>query len=253
MHIKPINHPLLSRGHLTDEGVALWATALLEGRDQDLPQALLLHVDGCMQCKKKILELYDDLKAIQDLTVNKSAKQCRENNKTFRIRKISNLNKAAALLITIATVGSILYFTFHPDTSHEQIFSEYFIPYPNMITIKSVNEYNMQAAMYYYDIKSYDSAILLFDKILLEEPGMKSIMFYKANSLLAAGMTEKAIPILEAITQDSSEYQSPATWYLALALLKSGETNKAKKLFLDLTGQETYYCNRAKIILDQLK
>ena len=52
MQISPNNGHLIENGHLTDEALAIWATALLEDREKDLPQALLLHVDECMQCKK---------------------------------------------------------------------------------------------------------------------------------------------------------------------------------------------------------
>ena len=202
--------------------------------------------------QKNILELYDDLLAIQDFPLNNSIIRLRDNKNSLT-RKMNTIYIAAAIFLIIAITGSILYFSFNHSSSNEQIFSDNFTPYPNIITRKSINEHDLQAAMFYYDTKSYDSAVLLFDKILTEEPGRKSIMLYKANSLLAAGMTKEAILVLETILYDSSEYNTIATWYLSLALLKAGETEKAKMLFLDLAVTKSSYSNRAKIILDQMK
>ncbi len=57
MQLKKEEDQLFENGHLNDEITARYADAVLEGGTSDLPEDALLHVEECVDCKDRIIEL----------------------------------------------------------------------------------------------------------------------------------------------------------------------------------------------------
>lgn len=52
------------RHHLTDEGVALYVDALRLERTVELPAEIRIHVEGCEECQRRIVESHDMMRVI---------------------------------------------------------------------------------------------------------------------------------------------------------------------------------------------
>jgi hypothetical protein len=53
------------RHHLTEEGVALYVDALRLERTEELPAEIRIHVEGCEECQRQIVESHEVMKAIR--------------------------------------------------------------------------------------------------------------------------------------------------------------------------------------------
>ena len=53
------------RHHLTDEGVALYVDALRLERTAELPAEIRIHVEGCEECQRQIVESHEMMKSIR--------------------------------------------------------------------------------------------------------------------------------------------------------------------------------------------
>jgi tetratricopeptide (TPR) repeat protein len=239
---------LFNNGHLTDEGIALWAEALIENREDSLPDSLKEHVDECLECKKSILELYDTLKESE---TNVEVSKYNESKDKTKNRKF--IYRIAATIVILLSIGAILYFLSIAKPDNRQLFAEYFKPYPNVITVKGSNDKLLGAGMYYYDIAKYDSAMMFYDKILKDNPKDSKVLFYKGVCFLATDEPENAIRVFNKIVPDNkSPYKSQAEWYLALAYLKSGNSVKAKELLSKISKRGSNNKN-VKRLLRQLE
>ncbi len=236
---------LFENGHLTDEGIALWAEALLENREGSLPDKLKEHTDECLECKMNILELCDTLKEIEKNENTSNHKEKSGNRKLFY--------SIAATIIFLLSIGAILYFMNVAKPGVQQLFADYYKPYPNVITVKGSNDKLLSAGMYYYDIAKYDSAIMFYDKILEDSAQNSEVLFYKGICLLATDKPDEATGIFNEITQDNkSLFKDQAKWYLALAYLKTGNSVKAKEVLSNISKGSSNY-EKAKKLLRQLE
>jgi len=239
---------LFHNGHLTEEGIALWADALVELTENDLPQELKGHVDKCLDCKKEILELYDDLKEVDRP----------DKDQEIEKGKVSKVNwkvyyRYAAIIILLISVTAIIYFTTRTKPDNQQLFTEYFKPYPNVIITKGLNEELLSVGMYYYDMSKYDSAIIFYNKILANKSTNTEVLFYKGVCFLSINKTEEAIEIFsDIVSGKETPYKSPTEWYLALSYLKMQDVRKAKEILTLIRNRDSYYNQSLEELLEKL-
>jgi anti-sigma-K factor RskA len=118
----------------------------------------------------------------------------------------------------------------------------------------------------YYNAQQYDAAATEFSTADLSstrglETDAKLIPFYAdyyaGISYLAGNKINKAISALnDALTKSTNSFMQVKTrWYLALAYIRTGETNKATNLLAEVSANntETEYRSKAGILLDELK
>lgn len=89
------------RHHLTEEGVALYVDALRLTRTAELPPEIRIHVEGCEECQRQIVESHDILSAIPvDTSVPHPYfdRQVREPAVPYRAYRIAAAVAGAALL-----------------------------------------------------------------------------------------------------------------------------------------------------------
>ncbi len=125
----------------------------------------------------------------------------------------------------------------------------------------------LQNAFHHYETGEYNDAIAAMEKANLDvvARGSKAdkklatfyMYYYKGLSYLAAGQATKAIPVLEVALADSPDasYKAKAQWYLSLAYLKVGKSDKSGMMLnLLARNQEAgIYQNKAIKLRNKLK
>ena len=149
---------------------------------------------------------------------------------------------AAALLLLLSVSFLIKYFDQPPMTGGE-LFTAYFEPYTNVISVRGADsEKRLESAMALYDKGNYPLAINQLEQLDTAERPM--VAFYLGISHLAADNHVLAKPYFEKFAFSKNNPLGPAaSWYLALAHLKTGDYEKAKVLLtrvLAFTSNEPY-------------
>ncbi|HPE33770.1 MAG TPA: tetratricopeptide repeat protein [Bacteroidales bacterium] len=238
------------RHHLTDEVVARCAEAMITNIFPDnLPDEVITHLTACESCNERVIKLYEDVKDEPEIVQSIVLKHQSVNKSSTSFIKIFRYAAAAILLILIAG-GS--YFFLRP-ASTEKLFFRYFEAYPNIKTVKSGEAGTMSKALLYYEVKDFDSAILLMNDILLREKNNAEIMFYLANAYLAEGESENAILWLKKSAAENSDFSDQINWYLALAYLQQNDTKTARSHLEMLAGKNNFYREKACKLIRQLR
>ncbi|MBL7827265.1 MAG: hypothetical protein JNJ57_11580 [Saprospiraceae bacterium] len=140
--------------------------------------------------------------------------------------------KWLAILLGLAVLAWFLFWRNTKATNEERFFVEYFKPYENTVQVITRSpQTNVEQAWQYYDQGKYALAAAQFSQMKATDKNADS-EFFEAMALMAAGNTERAIPLFERMESDSlsHKYQQPARWYLALAFLRTGKLNDFKKM-----------------------
>jgi len=108
MGAKTIHSHMLEKGHLCDEAAALLVEALRCKKMTDVPEEVLNHVETCMECKDKIIDVVTFLEnpdsiTAADLTKAKVTRQERETltHRRWYLGKIAAVFTAFALLLGV--------------------------------------------------------------------------------------------------------------------------------------------------------
>ena len=252
---KKIEKLLNTEGHLTGEGIALWVDALLIGKEKYLPLKMKKHVEGCFVCKSKIVELhtllhdkieFPDEHPYFGKTNKKQGRQIFVGKNRFRF--------AAALVLLIAF--SVLLFHLFQKKPDENLFTEYFSPYPNIVAERSdvsINNKQVEAAFYFYDNMHYSKAVFDFKKIMDSGTLSDTLLFYYGNSLLASGNSTEAVSVFLPLSKNiKSVFASCSKWYLALAYLSKGDKKLTINMLNEIINSESPYSSKAKKLLSAL-
>jgi hypothetical protein len=172
----------------------------------------------------------------------------RESNKNSTYKKWL----AAACVLVVVGIGLMFFFD---KSSPNELYLAHFEPYPNVvnpITRGENKESLMDKTFFAYDNGNYEEAAAGFGK-LFDQTGKSHFLFYQANAFLANEKPEKAIPLMEKQLAFNDGFTEKSKWYLALAYLKTGETEKAKRFFAEITERNSYKAEEAENILGELK
>lgn len=160
----------------------------------------------------------------------------------------------AAAIALLMAIGSFIY-SLPPD--HQELYSENFEAYPNVISpttrSETAQETNETAAFELYEAGKYSEAAGAFGNIYEKEP-KDYLLFYKGVSLLAQNQTEEGIRALESYgwEQNGSDFTAAANWYLGLAHLKQKQVDQAKLFLKKVATSESNLTNQAQKLLKQL-
>lgn len=123
----------------------------------------------------------------------------------------------------------------------ELLFAQYFQPYKDETLEPSVRGDEEPSAsdtfqQLYWDGK-YQEALAQFENLPPAAKSNDNWLFIQAECLLAAGNAMAAAPLLETIlANDRSRFMPEASWHLALAWLKNGSLEKAKRQLAVVAG-----------------
>lgn len=250
-----------NKGHLNEEGIAVFAEGLIDSEAyKRIPAHLLDHIDSCMECKQKVLEIYEILKDDNEIMEKIRLKTFQTDKKlkpsAYRIAKTFpkySLTWWLAAASIIVMFGLYFIFRSYQNPVNERLFSEYFSPYQNLLTMKGDQDQALSEAMYFYDMKQWDSAAYYFDRTGSKDLDQSAISFYYGNVLLASGQTAEAEKLfLKIISGNDDRFLIQAKWYLALTYLKSGNTGKSVGILIELKSSQGVYGQRARELLNEL-
>lgn len=167
---------------------------------------------------------------------------------------------AASLLVAIGLTAQVV---LHKIQDKKSVYARYFKPYRTYDEgtnrspkASKAPKDNLENAFTSYANEEYEEALTYFEKIpppvSAEETPQYDVLFFQANAYLATNQTEKAIPIFEQFSQNStSKWQQPAEWYLALALSKK-QPYKANLLFEKIKNTENHpFQKKAATVLNK--
>jgi len=117
----------------------------------------------------------------------------------------------------------------------EELFQQYFEPYPNAISGREVIG-DIDKALNLYVVKEYEKAIAIFGQLAPTD----TVNFYKSMSHLARGETKPALIGFRQITNESLFYE-PTQWYSALGFLLAGESDSTRVYLTRITSKDVNY------------
>ena len=163
-------------------------------------------------------------------------------------------------MILIVTGFTLYYFISARKSSPQELFTENFNPYQDIISIKGSQEIIddkrklLLVGIYFYNSMKYDSSSVVFEYLNKETPSNDTIAFYLANSLLATGKNpKKVIKLLTTLSKNENIFTQHSKWYLALAYLQNNNPGSAKSCLLDIVDKSTIYKEKAQTILNELQ
>lgn len=145
--------------------------------------------------------------------VNKALPKPQETS----IYKSKFLFAAASILVII---GFSIWLVTN-STREEQLYADYYKPDPGLVSAMGISEnYAFDRGMIDYKMGDYDSAIKLWDSLIVLQGTNDTLSYYLGSALLGNDQAEKAIPYLKKIADSENVFTEDANWYLGLALLK---------------------------------
>lgn len=186
--------------------------------------------------------------------------QRNQANNSHRKTKIIFNYKFARILMVFS--GCLLFVLLHNryivnfnGPSSEDLFSEYFYPYPNIaypLTRSATSDNNLTviSAFHDYEMGRYDIAI---DKFNTFEPDQISdlVIFYKSMAQMSNGDIHQAVKSLTDMT-NLSVFECQKKWYLALAYVSLHEYQKAI-ILLESLIQDQYNTAITEQLLQTIK
>ncbi|MGD0342782.1 MAG: tetratricopeptide repeat protein [Bacteroidales bacterium] len=144
-----------------------------------------------------------------------------------------------------------------PSYSTDRLFTRYFEPLSAIspVTRNAVaSETNSYAsAVESYNNKNYQAAAIGFSDAISQDPLNISPRFFMGITQLALGNYVQAENLLEDVISRQGEYIKEARWYLGLAYVKTGNSDKARECFEVLAKSPGFYSDRAEKILRRLR
>lgn len=205
--------------------------------------------------KKKTFNT-DDLKAAlrqQERELLKRELQEIEGNrgkKTTKIRRLYwrvGISAAAAIALILVYIGLLPRFAPSPG----DLFTQYYEPMPNILVDAERGQEStiLDSTTQGSEISFGSAAPNSTDDHeldLIED-------FYQANQLLGEDKAVEAIPLLTPLAGQDSDFGRAASWYLALAYIKTLDLDQAKELFGQMAKDTEHpYHKESKAILKVL-
>ncbi|GJM35870.1 MAG: hypothetical protein DHS20C18_48710 [Saprospiraceae bacterium] len=145
------------------------------------------------------------------------------------------------------------------DNHEERLFSQYFevpaslgIARGDMPTNSQQSEVLQGTIDALYREGAYQEALSLLESKGNQLPSFQSSDYYYWLGILFL-KTNQAEKALEALNEINIGHQNEKAWYLALAYLKSGQTQQAKAIFDSITQSNSPYRRDAANVLENLR
>jgi tetratricopeptide (TPR) repeat protein len=202
--------------------------------------------------EKDVMELRSQLKEICSSPV---LRETAVRKKAVALRRKLLI---AASFITIVVIASFfVLFLGNKSYSNEEIYAMYYRPYEASMNFRSadvnIND-ELRAAMQYYENKDFRNALVLFEKILGDDPTRIGLNLYSGISHMEVKEYNDANRDFRKIIDDGySLYIEQAEWYLGFCYLMIGDTEKARQEFGLIAAQDGFYKDKAVKVLDKMK
>ena len=178
-----------------------------------------------------------------------------KTKKRTKVRSLVIRYTSLAAAVVIVAVLLIRPALFSDDPV--QIFTKYYEPFPAASTVTRGNAENVPAifsdAVIKYRQGDYIDAEEGFLNAMSDGTLVSSATFFLGLTEIGLNHFRKAAGYLENATKNEGEYLKDARWYLGLAYLRTGQTEKAYECFQYLAGTPGFYKKRSEGVLRRLK
>ncbi|MEM1218731.1 MAG: hypothetical protein AAGH79_07455 [Bacteroidota bacterium] len=173
--------------------------------------------------------------------------------RVIRLFRNPALAVAAGMALLLGVFG--IYYFSRPQ-SMPALYAAYHEEYPMVLNqrseVQSVEDSVLTLAIGAYQAKDYETADLHFVHLMTLNVENEAYPFYHGLCRLERGNLEDAILTFQAMQSEGpNSYQELARWYLALACLKSLQTDRARKNLTKIKAGQYKY-EEAQIILNEL-
>lgn len=182
-----------------------------------------------------------------------------EENKVKRIPNVFAGRRkyyAAASIALLVAAGGIFQKFNTIELDNSTLFETYYSPYDATITYRSgdteVDRVLLQA-MERYEEQDFESALVLFEKVLEKDNEDMAVSLYTGISYLEEEKYNKATSSFNKIISDNDNlFIEQARWYLSMCYIKTDKIVEAKEILTDLVVNNTAYKAKAKKVLRYL-
>ena len=204
---------------------------------------------------KKEVDLHTNLKKVALHEDDAEFRNLIANFEIVKHQQKRNYTKWLAAAGIALVLGLSYVLMLNDTTSNEELFSNYFEPYRNVIQpIERGSSQQDQKTLAFtaYEKGDYKKAIDLFSK-LYDTTNESYCLFYKANALLKLEKAKEAVPLLLKHLKTKDTLTEKSRWYLALAYLKLNNKIEAKKTLKKVLSESTYKTKEANELLKKIK
>lgn len=158
---------------------------------------------------------------------------------------------AASVLLV---VGFVTLLKFQGPAPSQELFQQYFDPYPVMSVVRGDTPNGINPLHVYAEGKYQQFVEIMVSRRNTDVQAVQSSKLQLAygNALLAIAQPERAIKELEAI-KPGEDYYLDAQWYLALAHLRLQNIHETRELLTQLVEQQTFYKSSARKLLASIE
>ena len=149
-------------------------------------------------------------------------------------------------LFFAAAVAVLGFFTvnyFFTSLSNQELATNYFEPYDNVVTIRGAKE-EIDNGLLLYEQNNFSGAIEIFSEI----SNNTTAVFYKAESYLALKNYTKAVLTYEKIINQESIFQEVAEFHLSLSYLGLDQKEKAEAVLQNISKESDYYTQAQELL-----
>jgi tetratricopeptide (TPR) repeat protein len=213
------------------------------------------HLKDCKLCSDAVegVNLTSD-KGKAGFIVKSLEKEIHNRLSSGRVKKYNLIKYYSIAAILLIAVLSSLYL-FNKKSPSEEIFAEYFKPYPNTIPLLRGNKAiaELQEAMMEYEHENYDPALKILQKILDAKPEFMVAHFYSGISNLCLDKPQQAIIHFKIVIEDrNNDFKEQAEWYLGLAFIKNNDIKSSKLSFQEIINKDGIYKEKSVQILNNV-
>ncbi len=227
-----------------------WFEKELEGNDALKSEIMLRKKTDEVLANQEILNLRMKLKTI---------KVAREEKETIKIVSKKAILRSAAVITILVVLGASFLITFKnqpPEAIYEKSFTIY-NPGGIVRTAESDNSsigIQYRKALDLYNKGEYELAIANLKEYLLSRPEhIEALLIYGIASIQTNNYDVAEESFRKIINDGNNLYIDNARWYLALSLMKSGDSEKAKTELNNIVESNSIYARKAKQILRKLR
>jgi tetratricopeptide (TPR) repeat protein len=160
-----------------------------------------------------------------------------------------------AVLLSVFAGAIVLISVFLRNPSNEKIFDKYYKPYESTLIFRSsdMEHSDLKEAMQKYQHGDYKGALVLFEKIVKDDPSKTGLNFYSGISHMEEKNYDDAGQSFNKVIQDRYNiFYEQAEWYLALCYLITDKDEKAAGMFEKIATGNGYYRKQAKKVLNRI-
>ena len=165
-------------------------------------------------------------------------------------KNASSSNRNIRYWIAAAAIAIAILFTFLLRSTREQnqLFVEFYTPYPNTIDPIRKGENPQLSAYQTYELGEYKRAITTFEQGALND----TMTFYLGLSYLGDKKLQEAAELLKSVSKKDFTYEIPAKWYTALIHIRLNQNNTAESLLTEISMSDHPLASRADTLLTRL-